>query len=158
MPRNWSKIVPEGNGPVPQQEEFGSDQPALADVYRLFKERFDRQLKDIQNHFDKMDELADEMRATKQRLAGLEQDVRQPRLAMEADVPSDTKAHERTEGAASTVQVKHWDSCSAKNVQADPTNSASFGYDFTGSPAVPCSRDDALGGNGAAAPKSCLSP
>ena len=58
MPRNWSKAVPEGNGPVPQREEFGPDQPTLADVYRLFEESFNRQLKI-------MDELTDEMRATK---------------------------------------------------------------------------------------------
>ena len=42
MPR--SKAAPEGNGPVHQQEEFGPDQPTLADVYRLLEERFDRQL------------------------------------------------------------------------------------------------------------------
>ena len=36
MPRKWSKAAPEGNGPVPQQYDFGSDQPTLADVYRLF--------------------------------------------------------------------------------------------------------------------------
>ena len=32
MPRMESKAVPEGNDPVPQQEEFGSGQPTLADV------------------------------------------------------------------------------------------------------------------------------
>ena len=37
-----SEAVHEGNGPIPQQEEFGSDEPTLADVYRMFKERFDR--------------------------------------------------------------------------------------------------------------------
>ena len=37
MPRDWSKVVPEGNGSVPQQEELGSDQPTLADVYLLLK-------------------------------------------------------------------------------------------------------------------------
>ena len=41
MPREQSKAVPKGNGPVPQQEEFGSEQPALAGAYRLFVERFD---------------------------------------------------------------------------------------------------------------------
>ena len=41
MPRNWSKAVPEGNGPVPQQEQLGSDQPTLADVYRLFEALID---------------------------------------------------------------------------------------------------------------------
>ena len=62
MPQTISKAVPEGNGSVPQQEEFGSDQPTLANVYRLFEERFDRQLKVMKSHFDKLDELADEMR------------------------------------------------------------------------------------------------
>ena len=27
MPRKKGEAVPEGNGPVPQQEEFGSDKP-----------------------------------------------------------------------------------------------------------------------------------
>ena len=33
MPRKESKAVHEGNGPVHRQEEFGSDQPTLVDVY-----------------------------------------------------------------------------------------------------------------------------
>ena len=33
MPREESEVVPEGNDPVPQQEEFGSGQPTLAEVY-----------------------------------------------------------------------------------------------------------------------------
>ena len=37
MPRKEDKAVPESNGPVPQQEEFGSGQPTLADVYRMVK-------------------------------------------------------------------------------------------------------------------------
>ena len=82
MPRNWSKAVPEGIDPVLQQEEFGSDQPTTADVYRLFEERFQRQLKRVKSHLDKRDELADEMRATKQCFVGLEQDARQPRLTI----------------------------------------------------------------------------
>ena len=111
----------------------------------------------MKSHFHALDELADEMRAIKQRLAGLEQDTRQLHLAMEADVPSDTKTRECTEGAAAVVQAKHGDSCSAKRIQAGPTSSTSFGDDFTRSPALPCSRDDALVDNGTAAPKSCLS-
>ena len=94
MPRKGSEAVPESNGPVPQQEEFGSGHPMLADVYRLFEERFERQLKGVKSHLDKMDELAEEMKATEQRLAGLEQDARQPRLTMETDVPLDTKTRE----------------------------------------------------------------
>ena len=42
-----------------------------------------------------------------QLVARLEQDTRQPRLAMEEDGPADTKTRERTEGAAKAVQAKH---------------------------------------------------
>ena len=97
------------------------------------------------------------MRATKQRLAGLQQHAWQPRLAVKADVPSDTKTCERTDGAAAAVQAMHRDSYSANLVDSDPKRSTSFGDDFTGPPAPPCSRDDALVGNGFASPKSCLS-
>ena len=58
MLRKGSKAVPEGNGPVPQQNEFGSGEPTLADVYRLFVGRFDRQLKSC---FDRWDRKLDEM-------------------------------------------------------------------------------------------------
>ena len=78
MPRKWSKAVPEGNGPVPHQEEFGPDQPTLADVYRLFKERLDRQLKLLEGRFDqhneKLDELMEDTRESRQRSASLEQE------------------------------------------------------------------------------------
>ena len=36
MPRKESEAVPESNDPAPQQKEFGSDQPTLADAYRFF--------------------------------------------------------------------------------------------------------------------------
>ena len=52
MPRKESEAVPEGNGPVPKQEELGSDQPTLADIYQLFEERFERQLKRVKSHLD----------------------------------------------------------------------------------------------------------
>ena len=35
MPRKQNEAVPESNDPVPQQEEFGSGQPTLADLYRM---------------------------------------------------------------------------------------------------------------------------
>ena len=80
MPRNWSRAVPEGNGPVPQQEQFGPDQPTLADGYRLFEESFDRQIKILKSSFDqqneKLNEFMEEMRVTKQRSASLAQDAR----------------------------------------------------------------------------------
>ena len=40
MPRNESEVVPEGNGPVHQPEEFGSGQPKPEDVYRIPEEGF----------------------------------------------------------------------------------------------------------------------
>ena len=80
MPRNWSKAFPAGNGPIPQQEEFGSDQITLADVYRRFEESFDRQLKIMKSrygqHEKKLSEFMEEMRATEQHSASLEQDAR----------------------------------------------------------------------------------
>ena len=113
----------------------------------------------MKSHLDKkMDELADQMRATKQRLAGLKQAARQPRLAMETNVPSSTKTSERTEGAAAAVQVKHGENCFANHVDPDLMCLTSFGDDSTGPAALPYSRDNALVGNGAAVPKSCISP
>ena len=32
MPRKQGKAVPEGNGPVPHYNEFGPDQPRMADL------------------------------------------------------------------------------------------------------------------------------
>ena len=143
MPRNESEAVPEGNGSVPQQGDFGSGQPTLVDVYRKIEEVWDR----------KMDEIT---RLLKQHLASLEQDARQPRLAMEADGPADMKTRERTEGAATAVQAMHGNNFSASRVDLAPkTTSTSFGVKAD-PPALPC-RDDVLVVNGAAASKSCLS-
>ena len=55
-------------------------------------------------------------RSMEQRLARLEHNARQSRLAMEADGPANTKTRERTEGAAKAVQAKHGDSCVAQRV------------------------------------------
>ena len=41
MLRKENEAVPEGNGPVPQQEEFGSGQPTLEGVYRIMKVVFE---------------------------------------------------------------------------------------------------------------------
>ena len=151
MPRKESKVVPEGNdGPVPQQEEFGSGQPTLADVCRMFKERPDKSDR-------RPKKLSGETKKTDQRLASLEQDARQPRLAMEADGPADIKTRERTEGTAPTVQAMHGDSCSANRIDLDPMCSTSFGDDWTGPLTLPCSKEDYLVDNSAATFKSCLS-
>ena len=58
----------------------------------------------------KLDELTEDLKKENQRVASLEQDARQPRLAIETDVPADTKARERTEGAAIAVETMHEDS------------------------------------------------
>ena len=71
-------------------------------------------------------EYREDLRRMDQRLASLEQNAREPRLAMEANVSADKKTRERTEGAANAVEAKNGDSCSAKRVQADPTCSTSF--------------------------------
>ena len=85
MLRKESEAVPEGNGPLPQQEDFGSGQPTLEEVYRMLCEvigsRFDRQLKRMDSCFDrwdrKMDEISDEMRVMDQHVTiSLEQDAR----------------------------------------------------------------------------------
>ena len=79
MLRKASEAVPEGNDPVPQKEQLGSGQSTMEDVYRMMKEAFGR--------WDKqLDEISDEMN---KRLTRLEQETRQPRLAMEADGPAD---------------------------------------------------------------------
>ena len=69
---------------------------------------------------------------------------------------ADAKTRERTEGAAIAVQAKHGDSFSANQVDLDPMYATSFGVTAE-PPALPC-KNDVLVENGAAAPKSCLSP
>ena len=104
-----------------------------------------------------MEKFAENLRSMNQRVARLEQDARQPRLTKEADGPADAKTRERTEGAATAVQAMHGDSVSAHRVDPGPkTTSTSFGGK-TIPPALPC-RNGALVENGAAVPKSCLSP
>ena len=56
------------------------------------------------------------MIATEQRSASLEKDAQESCRAMKADVTSDMKTRERTEGTTAAVQAKHGDSCSAKRV------------------------------------------
>ena len=139
MLRKESEAVAEGDGPVPQQDELGFGEPTLADIYPLFEESFGKQQKIMNSFFDgmdscfdrwnrKLDEISDEARVMEQHVTSLEYGARQPRLAMEADGPANTKTHERTEGAATAVQVMRGDGCSAHRVEPGPnTNSTSFG-------------------------------
>ena len=69
MLRKENEAVPEGNGPVLQQDKFGSGQPTVEDVYRIMK-------KVIEEWDTKLDELLRERRSIDQRLARLEHDDR----------------------------------------------------------------------------------
>ena len=163
MPRKESKAVAEGNGPIPQQEEFGSGEPTLADVYRMFKERFNRSDSywySMRSHLDqkvkKMDEVSDEMGVMSQRVSSLKQDARQPRVAMEVDGQASTKTRERTGCAATAVQAMHGDSFSATRVDPDPMCSTSFGDGCTGPPAPPLFRAECPGRQRRCDAQSCL--
>ena len=100
MLRKESEAVPEGNGPVPQKEEFGSGQPTWGVVYRMMKEAFDRWDKKLD---EISEEFIEERTSIDQLLTRLEHDARQPRLAMESDGHANTKTRERTEGTATAV-------------------------------------------------------
>ena len=104
---------------------------------------------------DALKEIKEDLRSMEQRVVRLEQDARQPRLAMEADGPANTKTRERTEGAATAVQAKHGDSFYASRVDPDPRTNSTYFRLRVEPPALPC-RDDVLVENSAAAPKSCL--
>ena len=56
IPGNWSKAVPEANDSIPQHEIRPNPPTLLADIYRLFEERFDGQLNVMKIHFDQQDE------------------------------------------------------------------------------------------------------
>ena len=153
MPCKQGKAIPEDNGPIPYQDKFGSREPTMADVYRIFEERFDRMDKNL----ERVSEFTGILRATKKRLAGLEQDARQPRLAAVADVETDKKTRKRTEGVAAADRAKYnGDSSSARGVDNGPTNSTSFS--MIAEPLALLCRDDALVDKGTEAPKPCLSP
>ena len=73
----------------------------MADLYRMFKERFDR----MDKHLDMMSELTGMLRATRKRLADVEHEARQPCLATEANVEPDTKTLKHVE-SASAAQIE----------------------------------------------------
>ena len=113
--------------------------------------------KAFDTHFGRNPENPKDLRTNDQRETSLEQDVRQPRLVMEADAPADNTTRERKEGAAKEVKAMHGESVSASRVDPDPkNNSTTFGVKAE-PPALPC-RDDVVVENDAAAPKSCILP
>ena len=89
MLRKKSEAVPKGNGPNPMLGGI-----TLEELRRVMSETMGEAFEEIKEDLRRMD----------QRLASPEQDARQPRLAMKADVPAvDMKTRERTEGAATAV-------------------------------------------------------
>ena len=116
----------------------------MKEVFDVGDTKMDKLLREYKEDWSSMD----------QRLTSLEQDARQPCLAMEADGLVNTKTRERTEGAAIAVQAIHGDSCTAQKVRDRPKTSTSFGM-MTEPPDLPC-REGVLVENGDASPKSCL--
>ena len=86
---------------------------------------FDRMTSHFKRHEKRLGELTGEVRVTDQRLAELQHEAQQPRLATEADVESDMKTRKRTKDAAA-VREKHGDSSSTR-VDDGPTSVTSFG-------------------------------
>ena len=109
----------------------------------------------MKSHSDQLAGLMEKTRKTKQRLSDLEQEVRQPRLVTEANVPAGKKTRKRVEDAVA-VQAKHGDSCFAKRVHVGQTSSTIFGMKVE-PPALSC-RGDVLVDNGAAASNPCPLP
>ena len=112
-----SEAVSWGNVLIPQQEQYGSGQPTLADAYRGKKL--------MMSHFEEPTELLEK------HLTRPEHGARQSRLAMGADEPADTKTQERTEGAATAVQAMRGDSCTTEQkVQDGPKTSITCYFVF----------------------------
>ena len=62
MPRKQSKAFPGGIGPVPHDEEFGSDdEPTRVDIHRLLEGTFDSINKNffdrMTSHFDRQEKV-----------------------------------------------------------------------------------------------------
>ena len=105
-------------------KEFGSGEPTLADTYRLCEDRFDRMDSYSDRWNREVDEILDKTRVMDQHVTSLEHGARHPRLAMEADEHANTKAQERTEGAATAAQAIRGDSCTTEQkVQDGPKTS-----------------------------------
>ena len=107
MTRKKMKTVPESNGSVPQDTSGSLGGITLEKIRRIISEALD---KSFDNFYGLKRQNPKEMRAKRHRLAGLEQDPRQPRLTAEVDVPTGTKTCKRTKDAAPD-QAKHGDIC-----------------------------------------------
>ena len=155
MPRKDCEAVPEGNFPIPQQEEFGSGPLTLADIYRLCEERTGKMDSYSDRWNRKLDGISDKTTVMDQHVTSLEHGARQPRLTiMEADGHANSKTQERTEGTATAVQAMRGDSCTTEQkVQDGQKTSISFGM-MAEPPDLPC-REGVLVEEGATSPDSC---
>ena len=81
MRRKASEAIFEGNGPIHQEEERGFGQPAPLDHFREITSL----LKEREKILDRITRLLEQLSEC------LEHEARQPRLAMEADGPADTR-------------------------------------------------------------------
>ena len=104
-----------------------------------------------------MSELTGMLRTTNKRLAGLEHEARQPRLATEADVEADKKTRKRTKDASAADREKNGDNSFARRVDDGPMSLTSFGM-IAERPAPEKSIADDLVHKGAEVPNPCLSP
>ena len=102
MPRKKSKDVPEGNGPVTQDK---SGLLTMEEIRRIISEATEKYFDKWTSHYGLKPEYPKEKNIN-QRLAGLEYEARQPRLATEANVETDKKTRKRTEGAAAADRAK----------------------------------------------------
>ena len=152
MSRKLGKAVPEGNGPVPYHDEFGSREPTMVDLYRMFEEKIDA----INKNLGRMSEFTGMLRAINQHLAGQEHETRQPSLATEADVKPDTKTRKCAEGASAADRVMNGESFSAK-VDYGPTSLTSVSM-IAEPPTAKKPIGDALVNKGAEVLKPYLSP
>ena len=90
MPRKVSEAVPGGNDPTPQD---AGKMVTFKELQKAGSETWGEAFKEYKEDLRRMD----------QRLASVEHDARQPRVARKADVPADEKTRERPEGAAIAV-------------------------------------------------------
>ena len=85
----------------------------MEETRRIISKALDKSFDELEKYLNRVSEITDRMlRTTDQRLAGLELDARQPRLATEADIPTGKNTCRRVEDATAD-QAKHGDSCSA---------------------------------------------
>ena len=121
MRRKKSKAVAEGYGPVPQDKSGLCGLPTEK-IRRIFFEELEKSFHEWTNQFDLRLENIKE-KDKNHRLAGLEHEAGQSRLATEADVETDKKTRKCTEGTGAADRAKHnGDSSSARRVDHGPTS------------------------------------